>query len=152
MPETPVHRREVRRRGKLGGKPGGGGAHREAEVVAMAAPNPAGWHGVWCPRLVTRACARGKRGGGGARARTKGERGGGRRLLNQRRERERERERVWHRGERRRRGSARVRHVEEGEGRRGGPAVMTGGSGQPATTPIVESGRRHAVRIGEPGG
>jgi hypothetical protein len=62
MPATPVHRREVRRRGKLGGKPGGGGAHREAEVVAMAAPNPAGWHGVWCPRPVTRACARGKRG------------------------------------------------------------------------------------------
>jgi hypothetical protein len=56
MPETPVHRREVRRRGKLGGKPGGGGAHREVEVVAMAAPNPAAWRGVWCPRPVTRSC------------------------------------------------------------------------------------------------
>jgi hypothetical protein len=31
---------------KIGWKTRGGGAHCEAEVATMVAPNPAGWHGV----------------------------------------------------------------------------------------------------------
>jgi hypothetical protein len=46
----------------LGGKPRGRGAHREAEVAAMVAPNPTRWRCVRCPRPVTRACGVGKEG------------------------------------------------------------------------------------------
>jgi hypothetical protein len=44
---------EVRSGEKLGGKPRGGGAHREAEVAAMVAPKPAEWCGVRCPRRAS---------------------------------------------------------------------------------------------------
>jgi hypothetical protein len=89
----------VRRGGKLGGKPG--------EVELTVKPRWWQWRlqirrggTVSGARDRSRELATWKKGGGGARARTKGERGGGRRLVNRRRERER----VWRRGERRRRG------------------------------------------------
>jgi hypothetical protein len=47
----------------------------------------------------------------------------------------RERESVWHRSDRRTRGSAWARHTVEGEGRRGGLGAAMGGLGWPATAP-----------------
>jgi hypothetical protein len=70
-PGAPVIRGEVRSRGNLGGKHGGGGAHREAEVAAMVAPKLAEWRGVRCPRRASRACNVGRE-GDGARAQAKG--------------------------------------------------------------------------------
>jgi hypothetical protein len=127
-PEAPIRIGEVRCGGNLGGKPGGGGAHRDAEVVAMAAPNLVGWRGVRCPRPIMRACSAEK--GGGARARTRGEWGGGWHLLNRRRDRER----VWRRGERRRRGVGVGVGTPRGGGR-GGPGATAGSSGRPVTAP-----------------
>jgi hypothetical protein len=68
---APIIRGEVRSGGNLGGKHGGGGAHREAEVAAMVAPKLAEWRSIRCPRQASRACSVGRE-GDGARARAKG--------------------------------------------------------------------------------
>jgi hypothetical protein len=58
-------------RRKFGWKPGGDGAHREAEVAAMAALNLLEWRGVRCPRQASRACNASRK-GDGAQAWAKG--------------------------------------------------------------------------------
>jgi hypothetical protein len=60
-PRALVNGGEVRSGGNLGRKPRGSRAHHEAELVAMAAPKPADWHGVRCPRQASRACGANER-------------------------------------------------------------------------------------------
>jgi hypothetical protein len=119
-------------RRKFGWKPGGDGAHREAEVAAMAALKLLEWRGVRCPRQASRACNASRK-GDGAQAWAKGAEKramGHRRLL-------KISGRTWVKKREGRGGQRGCVHVEEGDGGEGGGGGWHGGvsSGRPATTP-----------------